>query len=193
MNFLVIFSFLSQNLQQNLSNKVKAERGIPYCNCQNKATCVMAVKCVNSNMVYRFYVTRADNNTTEAYTGCTWNFKRRHDAHIRSMNSDTKSTTLSTHVKSLKRRNIPHNIRWQFKEHASPFNHGTWWCRLCTLEKYYILFEPEEASLNQRSEFFQHCYHQEPQLLVKKWYAFLQIFQLQLFFHKLNNFISYLF
>ena len=168
MNFLVIFSFLSQNLQQNLSNKVKAERGIPYCNCQNKATCVMADKCVNSNMVYRFYVTRADNNTTEAYTGCTWNFKRRHDAHIRSMNSDTKSTTLSTHVKSLQRRNIPHDIRWQFKEHASPFNPGTWWCRLCTLEKYYILFEPEEASLNQRSEFFQHCYHQDPQLLVKK-------------------------
>ena len=97
------------------------------------------------------------------------------------------------YVKSLRSRNIPHNIRWQFKEHASPFNPGTWWCRLCTLEKYYILFEPEEASLNQRSEFFQHCYHQEPQLLVKKWYAFLQIFQLQLFFHKLNNFISFSF
>ena len=108
----------------------------------------MADKCVNSNMVYRFYVTRSDNNTTEAYTGCTWNFKRRHDAHIRSMNSDSNSTTLSTHVKSIRRRNIQHNIRWQFKEHASPFNPGIWWCRLCTLEKYYILFEPEEASLN---------------------------------------------
>ena len=44
---------ISQNLQQNLSNKVKAKRGIPYCNCQNKARCVMADKCVN-NFVFCF-------------------------------------------------------------------------------------------------------------------------------------------
>ena len=87
---------LSQNLQQNLSNKTLAERGIPHCNCQNKATCVMPGKCVNSNMVYRFSVKRSDNQTTETYTGCTWNFKQRHDKHMRSFNNNTGSTTLTT-------------------------------------------------------------------------------------------------
>ena len=52
----------------------------------------MADKCVNSNMVYRFYVTRTDKNTTEAYTGYTWNFKRRHDSHMRSMTPDTTNS-----------------------------------------------------------------------------------------------------
>ena len=43
-------------------------------------------------MVYRFYVTRTDKNTTEAYTGYTWNFKRRHDSHMRSMTRDTTNS-----------------------------------------------------------------------------------------------------
>ena len=150
----------TDSLQQN--------SGIPHCNCQNKATCVMPGKCVNSNMVYRFSVKRSDNQTIETYTGCTWNFKQRHDKHMRSFNNNTGSTTLTTHVKSLRNNNIPHDISWDFIEHASPFNPATWWCRLCVLESYYILFEPGGASLNQRSEFFSHCYHQKPQLLVNK-------------------------
>ena len=147
---------LSQNLQQNMSNKALAERGIPHCNCQNKAGCVMADKCVNSNMVYRYHVKRTDNQTTETYTGCTWNFKQRHDTHMRSLDHDSGSTTLSTHVKSLRRQNIPHEITWEFKEHASPFNPSTWWCRLCTLERYYILFEPGEAR-DERAGNFNTC------------------------------------
>ena len=117
---------LSQNLQQNLSNQALAERGIPHCNCQRKAECVMADKCVNSNMVYRYNVKRSDNNTTEAYTGCTWNFKKRHDTHMRSVAGTSNSTTLSSHIKSLRSRNIPHDTSWEFIEHAAPFNPATW-------------------------------------------------------------------
>jgi len=36
--------------------------------------------------------------------------------------------------------------------------------RLCLLEKYFILFEQDGASLNQRDEFFGHCFHKKPQL-----------------------------
>ena len=91
-------------------------------------------------------------------------------------NNNTGSTTLTTHVKSLRNNNIPHDISWDFIEHASPFNPATWWCRLCVLESYYILFEPGGASLNQRSEFFSHCYHQKPQLLGnKKWFKFTHL------------------
>ena len=59
-------------------------------------------------------------------------------------------------------------------------NPTTWFCRLCTLEKYHIMFEPEKATLNKRSEFFGHCWHKQPQLLVKqKWIKIYNYFLFQ--------------
>ena len=94
------------------------------------------------------------------------------------------------HSKSVRNNNIPHGIKWEFIEHASPFNPATWWCRLCVLESYYILFEPGGASLNQRSEFFSHCYHQKPQLLVKKWSSNLNLHS-KLFLHSSQSQLSF--
>ena len=58
--------------------------------------------------------------------------------------------------------------------------------RFTELEKYYILKEPSGATLNQRSEFFCHCYHKEPQLLVHsvKWSV-----KVSLFIYLCNNLI----
>ena len=55
---------------------------------------------------------------------------------------------------------------WEIVARAAPYNPATGYCDLCTEEKYRIMFEPEGASLNQRSEFFAYCYHQRPQLLI---------------------------
>ena len=121
----------------------------------NRAGCPMPDQCMNSNMVYRYQVTRLDSNTTETYTGSTVGFKQRHDKHMKQMEDERNgSTTLSSHVKSLRSSNVPYNINWNFKERAAPYNAITGWCRLCTLECYHILFNIEDASLNQRSEFF---------------------------------------
>ena len=38
-------------------------------------------QCRHSNMVYRYEVTRNDNNSTESYTGSTVEFKERHKTH----------------------------------------------------------------------------------------------------------------
>ena len=38
-------------------------------------------------------------------------------------------------------------------------------CRLCICEKAHILFHPEDATLNQRSEFFSKCWHKDKHLL----------------------------
>ena len=160
---------LQQNLHQNLnfSNKELEKRGAPFCNCQNKANCPMPGKCKNSNTVYRYSVRQTDTGQTETYTGCTVGFKVRHGTHMRQVENDNYgSTTLSSHIKSLRGSSKPHNITWNAVERAPPFNPSTGWCRLCTLERYYILFEPGEASLNQRSEFFCHCFHKERKLLV---------------------------
>ena len=160
---------LQQNLQQNLTNTELDQRGIPHCNCRVKAECVMPNQCKHSNMVYRYQVTRNDNNSTESYTGSTVGFKERHKTHMKQVDDDSNgSTTLSSHIKSLKSNNVQHTINWACVEKAAPFNAITGWCRLCTLERYYILFSPEGASLNQRSEFFSHCFHKKSQLLSNK-------------------------
>ena len=169
-NNKILKQHIQQNLQQqNFSHKQLTERGVPHCNCRNRAECPMPDQCMNSNMVYRYQVTRLDSNTTETYTGSTVGFKQRHDKHMRQMEDERNgSTTLSSHVKSLRSSNVPYDINWNFKERAAPYNAITGWCRLCTLECYHILFNIEDASLNQRSEFFQHCFHKKPQLLVNK-------------------------
>ena len=161
---------LQPNLQPhlNLTNKELEKRGAPFCNCQDKANCPMPGKCKNSNVVYRYRVTQTVTGKVETYTGCTVGFKARHKQHMGQVEDDSNgSTTLSSHIKSLRESSTQHTITWSAKERAPPFNPSTWWCRLCTLERYYILFEPSEASLNQRSEFFCHCFHKRPQLLVK--------------------------
>ena len=120
------------------------------------------------NVVYRCHVTTPDGNT-ETYTGCTKDFKERCLTHLRSFeNPNHKQTSLSSHVWSLKRNNTPYTTRWSHRARGRPFNPSTWVCRLCLLEKYYILFEQDGASLNQRDEFFNHCYHKAPQLLENK-------------------------
>ena len=168
-NNKILHQNLHQNLHHNLSNKELAKRGVTLCNCRDKATCPMPDKCVNSNVVYRYSVTRSDTGTVDTYTGCTVNFKERHGTHMRSVtNTNMKTTTLSSHLRSLKRGNIPYTITWGPKEHTAPYNPATGWCRLCTLERHHILFDSGNASLNQRSEFFSPCYHKFRNLLVTR-------------------------
>ena len=172
------------NMQKHLSRhnnnclKVKLEEEMPWmrehlkCNCKpnRKANCPLPGACTVTNCIYICKVTQTHNCHKEYYTGATKNFKKRYYSHHATfVNADhTNQTTLSRHIWQLKENNIDHTIEWSVKDRAPPFNPITGLCRLCDLEKYYILKEPTEATLNQRSEFFSHCYHKQPQLLVKK-------------------------
>ena len=40
------------------------------------------------------------------------------------------------------------NIGWKIVSSATPFNHVTNECKLCVREKYFIIFKPEMATLN---------------------------------------------
>ena len=48
---------------------------------------------------------------------------------------------------------------------GADFNPATGICGVCNLEKFFIMFKPGGASLNQRSEFFTHCRHYRKFLL----------------------------
>ena len=137
-----------------------------YCN----ATCV----------VYRAKVSEGDlqnPSAVEFYTGLTENpIKKRIKKHFTDIENYNPSdpenhksgTRLSRHCGSLALKNIPYNIEWDILcETKVAFNPVTGYCKLCTMEKYCIMFKPEDATLNLRSEFFNHCRHKERHLLRK--------------------------
>ena len=76
-------------------------------------------------------------------------------------------TCLSQHIWNLKKENIDFEISWKILDRAQPFSPVSGICALCTLEKYYIIFKPELATINQRDEMNSHCLHKAPKLLDK--------------------------
>ena len=159
----------------NISNNNNGAAAQTYkCSCmplKTPETCKVfpGIGCMVDNLVYRATVTRTDTSHRETYTGCTYNpMKTRYNQHmtdINSLNEEHKGTTLSAYVRNLKRQGIPFNINWDIIKRAAPFNPITKICRLCISEKFHILFHPEDATLNQRSEFFSKCWHKEKHLL----------------------------
>ena len=78
-----------------------------------------------------------------------------------------KSTTLSKHIWELKREGVPYTVSWKILARGRVFNPITKICQLCLKEKYLIMFAPEGATLNKRSELYNTCRHRLKQLLGK--------------------------
>ena len=152
------------------NSKIPYHIGMAGCTSVCDDQCPIPGNCLVTNVVYRATVTRTDTNTTETYTGATYRkFRLRYNEHMNDMrNPQRDGTTLSAHIWSLKGSGVPYNIKWEIVGRAQPFNPATGQCRLCLLEKYYIMFNKDGASLNQRTEFFSHCYHKAPLLLSKQ-------------------------
>ena len=164
---------MKKALNQHNSKILKEENqpnGMAGCTSVCDDQCPIPGNCLVTNVVYRATVTRTDTNTTETYTGATYRkFRLRYNEHMNDMrNPQRDGTTLSAHIWSLKGSGVPYNIKWEIVGRAQPFNPATGQCRLCLLEKYYIMFNKDGASLNQRTEFFSHCYHKAPLLLSKQ-------------------------
>ena len=138
------------------------------CNCtQAIGPCPMDGNCLVDSLVYRADITDENSNST-SYTGLTSNsFKTRYYSHRQSFKKRElqHATTLLSHIWDLKDKNINYNIKWRAVDRAPPFNPITKKCRLCIKEKYYIIFQPEGAKLNSRSELFSTCRHRTKRLL----------------------------
>ena len=151
--------------------KTPAVKPVKDCNC-NKASlpCVMGGKCVQVSVVYEGAVTREDTGQTEFYTGLSEpSWKLRWNNHKANFKSDTKAnrtaTCLSKHIWQLKDKNIKYSIKFKQLALAPSFNPVTKQCRLCLTKKYFIMFKPEGATINSRSEFFSSCRHKTKLLL----------------------------
>ena len=157
-------------LQAWMEDREPGPRVGPFCNCSaaNRPTCPLPGQCMTMDVVYCATVTRYDTNVTKTYTGCSVCLKTRvlqHRGSFRVRKPDNQ-TTLSNYIWELQDGGVPYNIRWRIIDRAPPYNPVTGVCRLCTVEKYYILKEPDGAQLNQRDEFFGICHHKRPQLIV---------------------------
>ena len=130
-------------------------------------TCPVDGACQTVGVVYQATVTREDTQAQESYTGLTSRrFKDRLYEHTHDFNNENKEgTSLSNYIWKLKNERTPYNISWKIINRAQSFNPSTKRCNLCLKEKYFIMFRPEGATLNNRSEFFSTCRHRLKPLL----------------------------
>ena len=132
-------------------SKMKSEQvpaAPPGCNCRDHPCPLQTNDCQTDHVIYRATVTDQNQNVN-TYTGLTgYTFKKRYDGHTYSFrHRGEKSTTLSSHLWDLTDKNIQYNLNWELVDRAQEFNPSTRKCRLCNKEKYYIIFQPEGATL----------------------------------------------
>ena len=176
---------ISQHNHRVLQPVVQQE-AVPKCNCRNPP-CPLNGACISTkSVVYKATVKEIHNNninnnivnnnnvnnnniTVQTYTGLTKDtFKKRYNGHKSSFNhrKHEHKTTLSAHIWKLRDQGIDFDLKWGIIEKARPFDPGTRKCMLCLKEKFHILFNPDGASLNQKSELFTTCRHRRAKLLV---------------------------
>ena len=171
----------NQNLQnQNLQNqngqqrrkKTKQKKEEKPCNCRGGPNnCPLQGKCnIEKSIVYTCKVTRLDTFESETYTGLTEDtFKKRfygHNSNFRKQ-KDRNKTMLSKYIWFLKDNNVQYELNWSVLGRAKGFNPVTGVCRLCLLEKYLIMYNPSDATLNSRDEIFNSCRHKWKHTLAK--------------------------
>ena len=110
----------------------------------------------------------------QTYIGMTsTEFKDRFRNHTKSFkNRKYKSeTTLSQYIWELQdsglQPEVDFKIQWKIIDKSRTFSPVTGVCALCVLEKYYIIFQPELASLNKNDEIRKPCIHRKSLLLDK--------------------------
>ena len=160
-----IYNDKQQNDQQ-VNNQVKP------CNCRGgRVNCPLGGKCnIEKSVVYSCKVTRLDDFSTETYTGMTKDtFKERlygHNFDFRHRKQES-STRLSSYIWHLKDQHVQYRLEWKIIRKAKSYNPVTGNCRLCLLEKYCIMYNWKDATLNSRDEIFVPCRHKKSFLLSK--------------------------
>lgn len=154
-----IKNIIDSHNKSTLSGNKEPER---LCNCRRREECPMNGKCLDKSLIYQATVSTANGNSTSTYIGLTeGEFKTRFNNHTQSFRDPHKrtSTELSKHIWMLKEQNKPYTITWEKIANAKACQNGTSKCNLCLTEKYYIIFQPHLATLNERRDIVTSCRH----------------------------------
>ena len=160
----IISAHNAKILRKNYQNTEKS------CNCRKKNECPLNGECLTKNVIYQAkIVTNQPKPESHTYVGLSVNFKDRFRNHKQTMEKRKygNQTTLSKFVWDLKDKNIDFDLTWKILDRAQPYNPIQDVCNLCTLEKYYLIFKPETASINENEEINSYCLHKDPLLLDK--------------------------
>ena len=150
-------SIISQHNKKVLSG---GQSEIPRCECDLGVSPVEN-RCGIKGVVYQATVSY-DGDKTDTYTGLTERkFIERHKEHLTNFETRNKknSTKLSRKIWDLQDKNKIYEIKWKILQQSKPYYAGGKECRLCLEENGIILFQPEKASLNSRTEIFNKCRH----------------------------------
>ena len=135
----------------------------PGCNCQRsrKDDCPCPGQCTISNVCYSCEVVREDDNSVEYYVGqTTQKIKTRIGQHKRDAanyhpsQKEKKISRLSRHIGELELNKVPYHLEWSILSKENLYDPVSDFCSLCNREKYLIMYRPERATLNLRSELF---------------------------------------
>ena len=117
-------------------------------------------------------LTLLKDQVTDSYVGLTENsFKDRwtkHKSSFRTRNPKNASG-LSRYIWNLEDQNIQYELEWKIISRAKPYDPASGVCRLCVREKYFIIFQPNMATINSRNEIAGPCLHKASRLLKKIW------------------------
>ena len=139
------------------------------CSCTKNAVCPLDGRCLEKNIIYHAKVKQSDQKVTNYIGQTSIEFKKRLAVHTQTFNDKTVSqTSLSRHIHELSSKNITYKISWRIVGRGREFSPVTNVCTLCDAEKYHILFNPELADINKKSEFYSNCSHKKSKLLIKK-------------------------
>ena len=164
------------NTQLLTRDRVQAAE--PPCNCR-QIPCPMpgqGNKCRSKNAVYQATVTvaprpevRDEVEEVHTYVGATHDFKERYYGHRSSFNLEASrtSTTLSKFVWKMKDEGRQYTIKWRIIDRGAAYRPASKRCNLCLKEKYWIIFHPDMASLNDHSEIWRPCMHKHSTYLKK--------------------------
>ena len=172
-NTLKISYSCMPNVKNSLDAHNKKQLEEPHqllrtCNCRDRTNCPLDGTCLQKAVVYQAEVS-AEGKPTETYIGVTeTEFKTRYNNHKQSFVKERlkNATELSKYIWRLKADNSEYNISWKVVGTAKPYSNTSKRCNLCILEKYFIVYKREMATLNKRSEIVSTCRHKNKFLLI---------------------------
>ena len=139
------------------------------CSCPKTKVCPLDNKCLSEGIIYQATVTEPTAEPRTYITLCSTGFKKRLGVHRESFKNPHKlniQTSLSKHIHKVREtKNIEPNVTWKLIDRGKTFSPVSKVCQLCTREAYHIIFKPESANLNVKSEIFSACRHKKSKLL----------------------------
>ena len=143
------------------------------CSCTKNKVCPLENKCLSKGIVYQATVTLKNKQTkqqeTKTYIGQTsTDFKQRLSTHKHSFKyPDKDQTALSKYIWEHQSEENQPIVTWKIVDRGKNFSPVKGNCQLCAKEAFHILFKPETAQLNIRSEIFSACPHKKSALWFK--------------------------